>query len=103
MSNEADTCRILITPKLHAAQWSDNQIPEQVTFTDGRIVPVGRHAIRREQWRADYILRYDHNYPIAVVEAKVEDVNALRRLQSESQLELDALLPSPYGDDIRTG
>ena len=31
------------------------------------------------------------------------NLNALRRLQAESQKELDALLPSPFGDGIRTG
>lgn len=74
--NEADTCRKYITPKLHAAGWDDDQIREQVTFTDGRIVPSGRRAVRKEQCRADYILRYTSDYPIAVVEAKAEGVNA---------------------------
>ena len=71
--NEADTCRKYITPKLHAAGWDDDQIREQVTFTDGRIVPSGRQAVRKEQCRADYILRYTADYPIAVVEAKAEN------------------------------
>lgn len=74
--NEADTCRKFITPKLHAAGWDDEQIREQVTFTDGRIVPSGRRAVRKEQNRADYVLRYTSDYPIAVVEAKAEDANA---------------------------
>lgn len=34
---EADTCRTYVVPKLHAVDWSDEQIREQVTFTDGRI------------------------------------------------------------------
>jgi type I restriction enzyme R subunit len=74
--NEADTCRKYITPKLHAAGWDDDQIREQVTFTDGRIVPSGRRAVRKEQCRADYVLRYTSDYPIAVVEAKAENVPA---------------------------
>ena len=39
--SEADTCRTYVLPKLYAAGWTDEQIREQVTFTDGRIVPAG--------------------------------------------------------------
>ena len=67
---EADTCRTYVVPKLHAAGWDDEQIREQVTFTDGRIVPIGGKATRKKNQRADYILRYRRDYPIAVVEAK---------------------------------
>ena len=35
MPNEADTCRKYVVPKLHSAGWDDDQIREQVTFTDG--------------------------------------------------------------------
>ncbi|RPH60088.1 MAG: DEAD/DEAH box helicase, partial [Chloroflexi bacterium] len=85
MLNEADTCRTLITPKLHQALWDNDQIREQVSFTDGRIVPIGNRTTRKAQRRADYILRYSHDYPIAVVEAKAEDVNAFDGLQQAKQ------------------
>jgi type I restriction enzyme R subunit len=68
--NEADTCRTYVLPKLYSAGWEDTQISEQKSFTDGRIVPVGNRAIRRPQKRADYLLRYRRDFPIAVVEAK---------------------------------
>ena len=42
--NEADTCRTYVLPKLYSAGWEDNQISEQKTFTDGRIVLVGNRA-----------------------------------------------------------
>lgn len=67
---EADTCRKFVLPKLYAAGWTDDQISEQKTFTDGRIVLTGTKFIRRAQKRADYILRYSRDFPIAVVEAK---------------------------------
>jgi len=70
--SEADTCRAYILPKLTDAGWDDDQIREQVTFTDGRIVVAGSRAARRKQKRADYILRYRRDFPIAVVEAKAE-------------------------------
>jgi type I restriction enzyme, R subunit len=60
---------------LQLAGW-DNEphaILEQRTFTDGRIVPIGPNKARRlEPKRADYILRYTRDFPIAVVEAKPE-------------------------------
>jgi type I restriction enzyme R subunit len=68
--NEADTCRTYVLPKLYSAGWEDTQISEQKSFTDGRIVLVGNRAIRRPQKRADYLLRYRRDFPVAVVEAK---------------------------------
>lgn len=57
-------------PKLYAAAWTDEQINEQRTFTDGRIVIAGKRPLRRPQKRSDYLLRYRRDFPIAVVEAK---------------------------------
>jgi type I restriction enzyme, R subunit len=68
--NEADTCRKYVLPKLYAASWTDEQINEQRTFTDGRIVIAGKRPIRRPQKRADYLLRYQRDFAIAIVEAK---------------------------------
>lgn len=38
MITEADTCRKYFLPKLYAAGWNDDQISEQKSFTDGRII-----------------------------------------------------------------
>jgi type I restriction enzyme R subunit len=43
-----------------------------VSFTDGRIVVVGRRARRRPGKREDYVLRYRPDMPLAIVEAKPE-------------------------------
>jgi type I restriction enzyme R subunit len=67
---EADTCRTYVLPKLYAAGWTDDQITEQKTFTDGRIILAGSKVRRGPQKRADYLLRYRRDFPIAVVEAK---------------------------------
>src|SRR5579864_7481220 len=67
---EADTCRRYVLPKLYAAGWNDEQISEQKSFTDGRIVVAGSKVKRRPQKRLDYLLRYRRDFPIAVVEAK---------------------------------
>lgn len=72
--NEADTCRVYVTPKIREAGWEQqpHSITEQKTFTDGRIEVRGSVVRRREQKRADYLLRYTRDFPIAVVEAKPE-------------------------------
>ena len=81
--NEADTCRRYIVPKLQAVGWDDepHRINEQVTFTDGRIIVSGRQGRRRPGKRADYILRYRPDMPIAVVEAKPSYANPGQGLQ----------------------
>ena len=55
---EADTCRKYVLPELYAAGWIDDQITEQKTFTDGRIILAGSKVRRGPQKRADYLLRY---------------------------------------------
>ncbi|MEA3443406.1 MAG: hypothetical protein U9R19_01625 [Bacteroidota bacterium] len=40
--SEADTFRKEVAPKLYDANWSDEQILEQRSFTDGKIVVFGR-------------------------------------------------------------
>src|SRR5207247_3455865 len=45
---------------------------EQHGFTAGRIVMRGSRVQRRPQKRADFLLRYTRDMPIAVVEAKAE-------------------------------
>lgn len=74
MANEADTCRKYVLPKLIDSGWDNNphSFTEQRTFTDGRIVVSGGKVHRRPQKRADYLLRYTRDFPIAVIEAKAE-------------------------------
>ncbi len=66
---ESDTCRDYVIPKLEAAGWKDRFI-EQYPITDGRIIPKGRKYRRGKPLRADYVLEFEPNLPIAVVEAK---------------------------------
>ena len=46
------------------------QIREEVSFTKGRIIVRGKLVTRGKGKRADYILYYQPNLPIAVIEAK---------------------------------
>ena len=84
---EADTCRKFVVPKLQAAGWDDlpHAINEQRTFTDGRIVFVGGKARRGRQKRADYILRYRPDFPLAVVEAKSRYNHSAEGLQQAKE------------------
>ncbi|HEC41210.1 MAG TPA: hypothetical protein ENI20_00085 [Bacteroides sp.] len=41
----ADTCRKEVLPKLYDSEWTDDLIFEQRTFTDGKIIVIGRKAI----------------------------------------------------------
>jgi type I restriction enzyme R subunit len=68
-------------PKLYEAGWTDDQISEQKTFTDGRIVVLENKCKRRQQKRGDYILRYRRDYMIAIIEAKSAYRNAADGVQ----------------------
>jgi len=79
--SEADTCRKDVLPKIYASGWTDEQILEQRTFTDGKIVVLGRKAKRKKGKRFDYLLRYTQNFPIAIIEAKVKYKKAADGIQ----------------------
>ena len=81
--NEADTCRLYVTPRLQAAGWETlpRVLTEQYTFTAGRIIVKGNKAKRREAKRADYLLRYTRDFPLAVVEAKAEELPAAQGIE----------------------
>lgn len=73
--SERDICSKFITPALTAAGWDLlSQIREEVSFTKGRIIVRGKLHTRGEQKRADYILYYQANMPLAVIEAKVNSL-----------------------------
>lgn len=46
------------------------QIREEVSLTNGRIIVHGKHHKREPNKRADYVLYYKPNIPIAIIEAK---------------------------------
>ena len=75
---EADTCREFVTPKLVEAGWGNAPyaIGEQRSFTNGRIIVAGGKVRRGQQKRADYLLYYRRDYPLAVVEAKEAGLSA---------------------------
>lgn len=85
--NEADTCRVYVTPKLRESGWEKlpSSMTEQKPFTDGRVLIRGNKPVRGERKRADYLLRYTRDFPIAVVEAKAEEISAGSGLQQAKE------------------
>jgi type I restriction enzyme R subunit len=69
--SERDICTQFIVPALKKAGWNiERQVREEVFFTDGRIYVKGTSSARGNRKRADFILYYKPNIPIAVIEAK---------------------------------
>ncbi len=69
--SERDICTQYITPALQQAGWDfATQVREEVTFTKGRVIVRGKLHSRGKQKRADYVLYYAPNLPIAIIEAK---------------------------------
>jgi len=68
---EADIRTKFILPAIEKAGWDKNkQIREEKYFTAGRFYIYGKITKRGIPKKADYILYYKNNIPIAVVEAK---------------------------------
>ena len=69
--SERDICTKFITPAVEKSGWNKlTQLLEEVSFTDGKIYVRGKLTARGKQKRADYILYYKPNIPIAIIEAK---------------------------------
>jgi type I restriction enzyme R subunit len=68
---ERDICTKFITPAIQQAGWDiQKQVLEEFGFTAGRIMVRGKLHSRGERKRADYLLSYHKNMPLAVIEAK---------------------------------
>src|SRR5512134_1570581 len=69
--SERDICTKYITPAVRQSGWDEMlQIREEVSFTKGRIIVRGKLVTRGQAKRADYVLYYKPNIPVALIEAK---------------------------------
>ncbi|MBF05297.1 restriction endonuclease [bacterium] len=68
--SEDDTRAKFIDPALIKAGWDESQIKRNLPFTAGRIIVRGKVISRGQVKRADYVLYYKENIPLAIVEAK---------------------------------
>lgn len=93
--SERDICTKFITPAIKQAGWNILlQISEEVSFTKGRIIVRGKLVTRGKAKRADYILYYKPNIPIALIEAK--DNNHTVGDGMQQGLEYAATLDIPF-------
>ena len=66
--SERDICTKFITPAIEKSGWDKlTQLLEEVSFTDGKIYVRGKLTARVNQKRADYILYFKPNIPIAII------------------------------------
>lgn len=69
--SERDICTKFITPTLKDQGWDVvTQVREEYPLTKGRVIVRGQLHTRARHKRADYVLFYKPNLPIAVIEAK---------------------------------
>ena len=69
--SERDICTKFITPAVKRAGWDEmTQIREEVSFTKCRIIVRGKLVSRGKGKRADYVLYYKPNIPLALIELK---------------------------------
>ncbi len=93
--SERDICTKFITPALVGAGWDiATQIREEVSFTKGRIIVRGKLVTRGKAKRADYVLYYKPNIPVALIEAKDASHNAGDGIQQA--LDYAETLDIPY-------
>lgn len=95
---EADIRTKFITPALVGANGSKwdlmTQIREEAYFTKGRVIVRGKTVTRGEAKKADYILSYKRNLPLAVIEAK--DNNHSVGAGMQQALEYAEILDVPF-------
>src|SRR5207302_7879531 len=69
--SERDICTKFILPAVKRAGWDEMlQVREEVYFTNGRIIVRGKLVTRGKAKKADFVLYYKPNIPIALIEAK---------------------------------
>lgn len=92
---EQETRSRLINPALTRAGWDlGTQIREDFALTAGRIVVRGTLHMRERPKRADYVLAYRPNIPLAVVEAK--DAQQQPGAGMQQALEYARMLDVPF-------
>lgn len=97
---EEDIKLKFITPALQAADWDiKNQIRCEYYYTDGKI-NVRENVVQKGKGKkADYLLSYKSNIPIAVVEAKDNKVPVSHGIQQGMNYALDLDIPFAYSSN----
>jgi type I restriction enzyme R subunit len=83
---EQDIRTKYITPALLKAGWDrEKQLREELPITKGKVIVRGKTVKRGQPKRADYILNYKANLPLAVVEAKANSKTLGTGIQQAKQ------------------
>lgn len=100
--SEEDIKRLYITPALHG-KWADSKITMEThirnRFTDGKINIRGNIAVREAGKFADYILYWNENNPIAIIEAKRNVYSVSHGLQQAMNYARMLDLPFAYSSN----
>lgn len=83
-----------ITPAIERKWDKLSQIRMEYSFTDGRVIVRGSVVARGKRKKADYILYYKRNLPLAIVEAKDNNHSVGAGLQQG--IEYASILDIPY-------
>lgn len=68
---EEDVKMRYITPSIQDSGWNiSTQVRAEYSFTDGKVIVRGNMSSRGKRKRADYLLSYKNNLPLAIIEAK---------------------------------
>jgi len=98
--SERDICTKFITPALEKSGWNiETQVREEVSFTDGRIYVRGHLTSRGKRKRADYILYYKPNIPIAIIEAKSNKHSVKKGIQQGIEYAEILDIPTVYSSN----
>src|SRR3954453_7547321 len=93
---ERDICTKFILPAVRRAGWDEIlQVREEVYFTKGRIIFRGKLVTRGKAKKADFVLYYKPNIPIALIEAKDNSHSVGDGIQQG--LDYAATLDIPFG------
>jgi type I restriction enzyme R subunit len=99
--SERDICSKFIAPAVKRAGWDGMmQIREEVAFTKGRIIVRGKLVSRGKAKRADYILYYKPNIPIAIIEAKDNSHSVGDGIQQALDYAVTLNIPSASNDRL---
>ena len=91
---EEDVKRLYITPALESKWDAHTQIRMEKYFTDGRVIVRGDTAERAKGKKADYMLFFKPNLPLAIVEAK--DVSHSVGAGMQQAIEYAEILDIPF-------
>lgn len=97
--NESDVRLKLIDPALKKSWDADKQIFTEYYFTDGEIIVRKNCHARKKPKRADYLLMYKRDIPIAIVEAKDSSHTVEAGLQQAMDYAIALDVPFAYSSN----